>query len=69
MQLTALKEYRTASRLSRAALGARLGVDAMTIRRWERGESIPRRGIWDKIKSETGIALDLQVTQEPAQDQ
>lgn len=64
MQLQAIKDFRTHHKLSRAALGERIGVDAMTIRRWENGESLPRRAHWDKIKEETGVGLDVQVTQE-----
>lgn len=62
--LQAIKDYRAHHKLSRAKLGERIGVDAMTIRRWERGDSLPRRGLWEKIKEETGVSLDVQVTQE-----
>ena len=64
MQLQALKDFRTHNRLSRSQLGERIGVDAMTIRRWEKGVSLPQRKFWEKIKTETGVVLDVQVTQE-----
>lgn len=66
-ELQALKDYRQAKHLSRRELGERLGVDAMTIKRWENGDNLPHRRFWDKIKSETGVSLDVLVTREVSQ--
>ena len=33
-----------------------LGVDAMTLSRWERGVHLPRKKHWSKIEEVTGIA-------------
>ena len=40
--------------LSRPAFGERVGVTGMTVYRWERGESLPRRKHWQKLEDETG---------------
>jgi transcriptional regulator with XRE-family HTH domain len=32
-----------------------LGVDAMTLSRWERGVHLPRKKHWNKIEEVTGI--------------
>jgi transcriptional regulator with XRE-family HTH domain len=66
-ELQALRDFRQANKLSRRELGERLGVDAMTIRRWEKGDNLPHRRFWEKIKSETGVSLDVLVTSEAAQ--
>lgn len=66
-ELQALKDFRQSKKLSRRELGARLGVDAMTIRRWEKGDNLPHRRFWEKIKTETGVSLDVLVTREAAE--
>jgi transcriptional regulator with XRE-family HTH domain len=51
-----LKSWRTGSNLSQPQAGERLGVDAMTISRWERGEHLPHKKHWPTIEEKTGIA-------------
>lgn len=43
--------------LSQVELGARIGVDGMTVSRWERGESVPRRRFWAKLEEITGLQI------------
>lgn len=50
-----LKQWRDAQHLSQGEAGEKLGVDAMTISRWERGEHLPRKKHWPKIERVTGI--------------
>lgn len=52
-----LKQFRDDHELSQSALGAKVGVDEMTVSRWERGESQPRRGIWPKLEEVTGLPI------------
>jgi transcriptional regulator with XRE-family HTH domain len=40
--------------ISQDAFGEKVGVDGMTVSRWERGESLPRRRFWPKIEELTG---------------
>jgi ribosome-binding protein aMBF1 (putative translation factor) len=42
-------------KVSQEALGVRLDVDAMTVSRWENGETEPQKRQWDKIEEVTGI--------------
>ena len=35
---------------SQDELGAFVGVDGMTVSRWERGESLPQRRFWPKLE-------------------
>lgn len=51
-----LKAWRDERKLSQVALGKLVGVDGMTISRWERGEHLPRKEQWAKIEEATGIA-------------
>lgn len=51
-----LKSWRDAKQLSQPDAGAKLGVDAMTVSRWERGEHLPHKRHWSKIEEETGIS-------------
>jgi len=39
------------------SLGAKVGVDGMTISRWERGESLPQKRNWPKLEEVTGIPI------------
>lgn len=41
-------------KLSQDAFGALLGVDGMTVYRWESGVSLPRRKFWPKLEELTG---------------
>ena len=40
--------------LSQDAFGELLGVDGMTVYRWESGVSLPRRKFWPKLEELTG---------------
>ena len=51
-----LKAWRDERKLSQVELGELLGVDGMTVSRWERGDHLPRKKHWAKIEAETGIA-------------
>lgn len=42
-------------RLTQDDLGAKLGVDGMTVSRWERGDHLPRKRLWPKIEEVTGV--------------
>jgi transcriptional regulator with XRE-family HTH domain len=42
-------------KVSQEALGERLGVDAMTISRWENGETEPQKRYREKIEEVTGL--------------
>lgn len=44
-------------KISQEELGRRLGVEGMTVSRWERGESVPRRRIWPKLEEITGTPI------------
>lgn len=58
-------------KLSRPEVGKLIGVDGMTIYRWEKGEHLPRQRHWAKIEEKTGIAPSTLVNHmkasEPAQ--
>ena len=41
-------------KISQEALGELLGVDALTVSRWERGENLPSRRYWPKLEELTG---------------
>lgn len=49
-----LKQRRDELRLSQAALAQKVGVDAMSVSRWERGEAIPRRKLWPRLEQVMG---------------
>jgi len=62
IQLVSRSEHCIAERraelgLSQVELGARVGVDGMTVSRWERGESVPRRRFWSKLEEITGLQI------------
>lgn len=69
MAAQAIRDARDRAGLSQAELGEKIGVDAMTVSRWERGESLPRRGLWPKIKEVTGVELGLVGTLPEMQEQ
>lgn len=43
-------------RLSQESAGVLLGVDEMTVSRWERRETEPQKRQWDKIEDVTGLS-------------
>ena len=51
-----LKSWRAGRKLSQPKAGEELGVDAMTVSRWERGEHLPHKKHWPIIEEKTGIA-------------
>jgi transcriptional regulator with XRE-family HTH domain len=57
-----LKSWRDEQKLSQPKAGARLGVDTMTISRWERGNHLPHKRHWAKIEEVTGIAPEQLVS-------
>jgi transcriptional regulator with XRE-family HTH domain len=46
---------RQTPKVSQEILGERIGVDAMTISRWENGETEPQKKYRDKIEEVTGL--------------
>jgi transcriptional regulator with XRE-family HTH domain len=55
----AIKAARERLGLSQEALGDRLQVSGLTVSRWERGERLPRRGQWPKIREIMGVQIGL----------
>ena len=51
-----LRQWRTGQQLSQEAAAARLGVDEMTVSRWERGDTEPQKRHWPKIEEVTGLS-------------
>jgi transcriptional regulator with XRE-family HTH domain len=51
-----LKAWRTRQGLTQLQASAKLDADVMTVSRWERGEHLPHKRHWPKIKQVTGIA-------------
>jgi transcriptional regulator with XRE-family HTH domain len=51
-----LKTWRDSLKISQPEAGEKLGVDAMTVSRWERGEHLPHKKHWQNIETVTGIA-------------
>lgn len=51
-----LKLWRDREGLSQEALGVLLGVDAMTVSRWERRDTEPQKRQWDKIEETTKLS-------------
>lgn len=54
MSAGSLKSRRDALGLSQEALGEKIGVDGMTVSRWERGESLPQRRFWSGLEQLLG---------------
>lgn len=54
---SAIAQRRLELGLTQVALGRCLGVDGMTISRWERGETLPQKRHWPKIKEVTGLSF------------
>lgn len=44
--------------LSQGEFGGKIGVTAMTVSRWERCESLPRRKHWSKLEEVTGRPIE-----------
>lgn len=51
-----IRTWRDEQKLSQEQLGELIGVEAMTVSRWERGDHLPRKRHWPKIEEVTGIA-------------
>jgi transcriptional regulator with XRE-family HTH domain len=51
-----LRAWRTDRQLTQVQLGKLIGVDGMTVSRWERGDHLPRKKHWAEIEKATGIA-------------
>jgi len=49
---------RKAKGLTQTAAGARIGVEGMTISRWERRISLPNRKQWPKIEEVLGVSRE-----------
>lgn len=49
------KLWRNAKKLTQVELGGCLGVDGITVSRWERGDHMPKKSLWPKIEEVTGI--------------
>lgn len=56
---TLIKEARGKLKLSQGELGRRVGVDALTVWRWEQGANLPRRKHWPKIKEVLGVEISV----------
>lgn len=52
-----LGQRRKELQLTQEALGEKIGVDGMTVSRWERGESLPQRRFWPKLTELTGLPI------------
>jgi DNA-binding transcriptional regulator YiaG len=50
-----IRKFRDKLKITQDELGVMLSVDGLTVSRWERGESVPRRGQWTLIEDVTGI--------------
>ena len=63
-----LRQRRDELELTQEALGEMVGVDGMTVSRWERGESLPQRRFWPKLTQLTGLPIaDIIGNAEPVQ--
>jgi transcriptional regulator with XRE-family HTH domain len=50
-----IKTRREELKLSQKELAERIGVEPMTVSRWERGNNLPNKKHWPKIEETTGI--------------
>lgn len=50
-----LRARRTQLGLSQEALAGQLGVDDLTVSRWETGATEPQKRLWPKIEEITGL--------------
>lgn len=53
-----LRKWRDEKNLSQDELARMLGVNAMTVSRWERGSHLPRVQHWPAIKEKTGLTAN-----------
>lgn len=61
--MQALQKRREELNLTQDELAAQLGVKGMTVSRWERGESLPRRKVWPKLQEITGVPIADLITE------
>jgi transcriptional regulator with XRE-family HTH domain len=52
-----LRQRREELGLSQETLGEKIGVDGMTVSRWERGESVPQKRFWPKLIEITSLTI------------
>jgi transcriptional regulator with XRE-family HTH domain len=52
-----LQKRRLQLGLTQQDLGQFVGVDEVTVGRWERGESVPQRRFWPKLVKLTGLPI------------
>lgn len=57
MSATRLRQRRKELGFTQVSLADAVGVEGMTVSRWERGESLPRRRFWPKLAEELKIPL------------
>lgn len=55
--ISRLRQRRDELKMSQEDLGAAVGVDGMTVSRWERGESLPQRRHWPKLLEVTSLSI------------
>lgn len=53
-----LKLWRLGRSITQDQLGELLGVDKMSISRWERGKIVPHRSQWGNITQVTGVSIE-----------
>lgn len=56
-----LKSWRQRLELSQSEAAEKLGVDVMTVSRWERGNHLPNKKHWPRIAEVTEIAPSVLV--------
>jgi transcriptional regulator with XRE-family HTH domain len=61
MKQNPLKAWRADHKLSQKLAAERIGVPAMTLSRWERGDHFPHKKYWQSIEDATGIAPSVLV--------
>jgi transcriptional regulator with XRE-family HTH domain len=49
------KKWRDGAGLSQVQAAKQIGVNSLTLSRWERGSHLPRKTHWNKIEEVTGI--------------
>lgn len=68
-----LKELRERSVLLRSELGAKVGVDAKTIKQWEKGLSVPDLAMFMKLlealQTEADVLLGVKLSPKKAEDE
>lgn len=61
MKTNPLKAWRRDHKLSQGQLAKLIGVPAMTVSRWERGDHFPHKKHWEPIERATGISASALV--------